>query len=73
MFLPRGTSPAIVKKFNEALIVVMNTTAFSERLRSIDLIVPAPERRSPDDPKIFVASEIERWAAPIRASGVTGD
>jgi tripartite-type tricarboxylate transporter receptor subunit TctC len=73
VFLPRGTSPAIIKKFNEALIVVMNTPAFGERLRRIDLIVPEPERRSPDYLKKFVASEIEKWAAPIRASGVTGD
>jgi hypothetical protein len=33
----------------------------------------APERRTPEYLGRFVASEIEKWAAPIKASGVSAD
>jgi hypothetical protein len=33
----------------------------------------APERRTPEYLGKFVASEIEKWAAPIKASGVSAD
>jgi len=32
----------------------------------------APERRSPDYLKKLVETEIEKWAGPIKAAGVTG-
>jgi len=35
--------------------------------------VVAPERRSPEYLQEFVESEIEKWAGPIRASGVSTD
>jgi tripartite-type tricarboxylate transporter receptor subunit TctC len=73
VFLPRGTRPAIVKKLNEALIRVMDMPAFRERLKSINETVPAPERRSPGYLKKLVVSEIDKWAAPIRSSGMTAD
>jgi len=34
--------------------------------------IVAPERRSPDYLQKFVASEIEKWAGPIKAAGLTG-
>ena len=33
----------------------------------------APERRGPEYLERFVASEIDKWAAPIRASGISVD
>jgi hypothetical protein len=36
-----------------------------------DLVVPA--RRSPAYLQTFVAAEIEKWAGPIRASGLRVD
>jgi hypothetical protein len=44
-----------------------------ERLNSVGLSVPAPERRSPEYLGRFVKSEIEKWAVPIKASGVSAD
>jgi hypothetical protein len=35
--------------------------------------VVAPERRSPDYLARFVRSEIDKWAAPIKASGVVAE
>jgi tripartite-type tricarboxylate transporter receptor subunit TctC len=73
VFLPKGTPPALVKKFNEALVAVMENPAFRERLHTLGLIVVAPERRSPAYLQSFVENEIEKWAIPIKASGVKED
>jgi tripartite-type tricarboxylate transporter receptor subunit TctC len=73
VFLPKGTPTALVKKLNEALVAVMENPAFRERLHTLGLIVVAPERRSPAYLQNFVESEIEKWAVPIKASGVKED
>jgi len=33
----------------------------------------APERRSAESLRGFVRNEIDKWAAPIKAAGVTAD
>ena len=73
VFLPKGTPAALVTRLNEALVTVMDNPAFRERLHALGLIVVAPERRSPAYLQAFVESEIEKWAAPIKASGVKED
>ena len=73
MFLPKGTPPALVAKLNRALVTVMDNAAFRERLNTLGLIVVAPERRTPAYLQTFVESEIEKWAIPIKASGVKED
>ena len=73
VFMPKETPPAIVKKLNEAISTVMDLPAFRNRLGGVGLIVVAPERRSPAYLQKFVASEIEKWAGPIKASGAIGD
>jgi hypothetical protein len=45
------------------------TAAASAMPAWTDLV--APERRSPEYLAKFVVSEIDRWAAPIKASGVS--
>jgi len=73
IFLPKGAPPAIVKRLNEAMIQAMNTQAVADRLQSLGAVLVAPDRRSPEYLAKFVHSEIEKWAAPIKASGVTVD
>jgi tripartite-type tricarboxylate transporter receptor subunit TctC len=73
VFMPKSTPPALVKKLNDALVTVMDKPAFRERLHTLGLIVVAPERRTPDYLQKFVADEIEKWAIPIKASGVKED
>jgi tripartite-type tricarboxylate transporter receptor subunit TctC len=72
-FLPKGTSPAIVAKLNEAAITTLNTPAVQMRLSEIGVEPVAPQRRSPDYLGKFVVAEIEKWAGPIKAAGVTSD
>jgi tripartite-type tricarboxylate transporter receptor subunit TctC len=73
VFMPKSTPPELVKKLNAALVAVMDNAAFRERLATLGLIVVARERRSPEYLQKFVADEIEKWAVPIKASGVKED
>lgn len=70
-FLPKGTPPEILNKLHEATIATMDTPAVQHRLSLIGAnLVPAAQR-SPAYLKQFVESEIEKWAGPVRASGVS--
>jgi tripartite-type tricarboxylate transporter receptor subunit TctC len=71
-FFPRGTPPAILHRLNEAATAAMTTPAVAEQLRRNGADIVAPDRRSPEYLQRFVESEIEKWAAPIRAAGLTG-
>jgi tripartite-type tricarboxylate transporter receptor subunit TctC len=72
-FLPKGTPAAIVKKLNDAVNDTLNTPAVKERMYEIGITAVAPERRTPDYLQKFVASEIEKWAGPIKAAGISLD
>jgi tripartite-type tricarboxylate transporter receptor subunit TctC len=73
LFLPRGAPDAIVRRLNKALSDALDTSAVRERLEGIGLRVTVPERRSPDYLARLVVNEIEKYAAPIKASGVSMD
>jgi tripartite-type tricarboxylate transporter receptor subunit TctC len=72
-FLPKGTPAAIVKKLNEAMSKTIDAPTVQNRLHELGVTPVGPERRSPDYLAKFVESEIERWAAPIKASGIQVD
>jgi tripartite-type tricarboxylate transporter receptor subunit TctC len=70
IFLPKGTPADIVHKLNAALIETTNTPAVQERIKTTGFDLVAPERRSPEYLQEFVASEIAKWAGPIKAAGL---
>jgi tripartite-type tricarboxylate transporter receptor subunit TctC len=72
-FFPKGTPDAIVRKLNTATVEAMNTPIVQQRLKDIGATMVAPERRSSEYLGKFVASEIEKWAGPIKASGASVD
>ena len=72
-FLPKGTPAAIVQKLHDAAVATVTTPAVQARLREIGGDLIAPERRSPGYLQKFVESEIEKWAAPVKAAGMTGE
>jgi tripartite-type tricarboxylate transporter receptor subunit TctC len=73
LFFPKGTPNAIVRRLNSALSDALDNPNVRERLESSGLRIAPPERRSPDYLTKFVASEIVKWAGPIKASGVSMD
>jgi tripartite-type tricarboxylate transporter receptor subunit TctC len=72
-FLPKGTPGDIVRKLRDAAAVTLDTPAVQERLRTVGVTVVPPAQRSSDYLKAFHAREIEKWAATIKASGVSLD
>jgi hypothetical protein len=49
----------------------MDTPSIQERLKTLGAAVVTPERRSSGYLQKFVVGEIEKWATPIKASGVS--
>jgi tripartite-type tricarboxylate transporter receptor subunit TctC len=73
LFVPRATPAAIIRRLNDAAREAMITPALGERMQVLGTDLVEPERRTPDYLGRFVASEIDKWAAPIKASGVSVD
>jgi len=71
IFLPKGAPDAVVKKLNEAIVQTIKTPAVRERLEGLGAQLVSDDRTSPKYLGEFVKSEIEKWAVPIKASGVT--
>jgi tripartite-type tricarboxylate transporter receptor subunit TctC len=70
---PKGTPEAIVRRLIRASNDAVETSAVRERFKSIGVVIPSLERRTPGYLAKFVPAEIERWAGPIKASGVSLD
>jgi tripartite-type tricarboxylate transporter receptor subunit TctC len=73
LFLPKGTPEPTVRRLNQAVSKALDMPSVRERFDALGEQVAAPERRSPEYFAQFVASEIERWSGPIKASGVSVD
>ena len=69
-FYPKGTAQEIVIALNAAIGKALDTPSVQTRLRELATTVVAPDRRSPAHLRSFVASEITKWAATMKASGV---
>jgi tripartite-type tricarboxylate transporter receptor subunit TctC len=68
-FYPKGTPAGMVAKLRAAIVAAMDTPSLQTRMRDIGAELVAPERRTPEYLHAFVASEIAKWAAPIKQSG----
>jgi tripartite-type tricarboxylate transporter receptor subunit TctC len=73
IFLPKGAPDAVVKKLHDAALAAMHTPAVKERLEGLGAVIVADDRATPQYLGNFVKSEIEKWAAPIKASGASAD
>jgi tripartite-type tricarboxylate transporter receptor subunit TctC len=62
--LPKGTPDAIVRRLNKAMSDALDTPAVRERLSRFGISALPSERRT---------REIEKWARPIKDSGVSLD
>ena len=73
LFLPKGTPEPIVQKLHDAVVATIHSPSVQARLKEIGVTVVSPERQSRDYLQKFVANEIEKWAGPIKISGVNLD
>jgi len=73
LFLPKGTPANVVKKLNEAAVDTIETASVQERLKGLGATVAKKDQQSPEWLGKFVESEVMKWEAPIKASGVQAD
>jgi tripartite-type tricarboxylate transporter receptor subunit TctC len=73
IFLPKGAPDAVVQKLNSAIVQAMKSPSVQERMGSLGAVLVSDDRATPLYLAQFVKSEITKWAAPIKASGVTID
>ncbi len=73
VFLPKGAPNDVVQKLNSAIVGAMKTPAVQERMGSLGAVLVSDDRATPQYLGQFVKSEIEKWAVPIKASGVNID
>ncbi|MGA9948577.1 MAG: tripartite tricarboxylate transporter substrate-binding protein [Xanthobacteraceae bacterium] len=72
-FLPPGTPRPIVDKLNKAMSDTLDDPAIRGRLEGLGLEIAAPERRTPEYLKKFLADEVERWGKVVHAAGISAD
>jgi tripartite-type tricarboxylate transporter receptor subunit TctC len=70
VFAPTGTPDAVVTKLHDALVAALEKTSVKARLQKIGADPIASQRMSSAYFKSFLASEIEKWAAPIKANNL---
>jgi tripartite-type tricarboxylate transporter receptor subunit TctC len=73
IFLPKGAPADVVKTLNAAVVAAMKTPSVKERLAGLGAQVVSEDKATPQALAALVKSETEKWAAPIKASGVTVD
>jgi len=73
LFFPKNTAATIVRQMRDATVTAMNTPDVRERMAAIGTDLVTADRTRTDYLAQFVGSEIRKWAAPIKASGVSID
>jgi tripartite-type tricarboxylate transporter receptor subunit TctC len=71
IFLPKGAPDAVVQKLNAAIVHAMKTPLVHDRMGELGAVLVSDDRATPKYLGEFVKSEITKWAAPIKASGVS--
>jgi tripartite-type tricarboxylate transporter receptor subunit TctC len=71
IFLPKNTPAPIVERLNKAAVDAINTPAVKEKLAGLGAEIATGEQTTPAYLAKLVKDETEKWAVPIKASGVT--
>ncbi len=67
----KNTPEPIVKKLHDAALEAMHTPAVHDRLTGLGAEIVSDQDATPQHLADLVKSEIAKWAAPIKASGVS--
>jgi tripartite-type tricarboxylate transporter receptor subunit TctC len=73
IFAPKNMPEPIVKKLNGAMLEAMHSPAVKDRLSSLGAEIVPDDRATPAALAKLVKDETEKWAKPIKASGVSVD
>jgi tripartite-type tricarboxylate transporter receptor subunit TctC len=73
IFAPKNMPEPIVKTLNGAMLEAMHSPAVKDRLSSLGAEIVPDDRATPAALATLVKDETEKWAKPIKASGVSVD
>ena len=73
LYAPKGTPAAVVTKINDALKVALKDADFIKKQEGLGAVVITDKRIEPAEHKKFVAAEIDKWGAVIKAAGTFAD
>ncbi len=70
LYAPAGTSDAAVKVIQDAYLTIMADPAFAEKLVAQGVQPLAADKYTSDSLQRLTATEVDRWAALIKAAGI---
>lgn len=73
LYAPKGTPADVLAKLNAALKEALKDPEFIKRQEGLGAVVVTDGRVNPAEHKKFVASEIDKWGAVIKAAGQYAD
>ncbi|MDO5289384.1 MAG: tripartite tricarboxylate transporter substrate-binding protein [Pseudomonadota bacterium] len=73
LYAPKGTPAAVVKTLNDALKVALKDPDFVKKQQGLGAVVVTDGRVEPAAHKKFVADEVTKWGAVIKAAGQYAD
>ncbi len=71
IFMPKGTPAAVVERMNKAAVEAINTPAVKDKLAGLGAEIATGNQTTPAYLGKLVKDETEKWAVPIKASGVS--
>jgi len=73
LYAPKGTPQAVLDRLNTALKAALKDPEFIKHQETLGAVVVTDSRTTPAEHKKFVASEIDKWGAVIKAAGQYAD
>ena len=73
LYAPKGTPKAVTDKLNAALREALKDPEFIKRQEALGAVIVTDDRVTPAGHKKFVAAEIDKWGAAIKAAGQYAD
>jgi tripartite-type tricarboxylate transporter receptor subunit TctC len=70
-FYPRGVPQPVVQRMAKAVSDGLDTPSVHDRIEAMGIEITPPDHRGPQYLASFVHSEIQKWAVPIKESGVS--
>ena len=73
LYAPKGTPAAVLKTLNDALKAALKDPEFIKKQEGLGAVVVNDARANPAEHKKFVAAEVAKWGAVIKAAGQYAD
>ncbi len=73
VYAPKGTPPAVIQKFGDALRAALKDPAFVSRMAELGGEIAPESRQTPEGQRAWLVSEVDKWGKAIRAAGQFAD